>query len=365
MSIAPLQLVPLEDVACLAGAGSIRIEAVRAEVVIGDAGTVVVAEPGDDLAASGVRTRETFALVGPIAAEYAERFLGSADWSSRQPVSDLVHVFVRRSADALYLGTARQGSSHWTYEPHVLTECLLYFDQPLAFDTLDEVRPPTDPGDLPRVDWLELIDTDRSAAMRQFIEGWHEPAASSEAVREPVLSMPAMLAEFYRFARHRQDVLGVQNFICPPHELRLDDAGCLEFGYENQGGFVWTLEAGEGDPPGWTCEPGGRHFQEHEPLSGFLIQFSLFEAVASAPYRAWTMAVPALDAERLTSTLRQVPLKTWMWPLYRTSFYIAPGMIVAVDQAAEEHCNISIGATHRSVLRPLADLDISWSGFDG
>ena len=185
-------------------------------------------------------------------------------------------MFVRRPADALYLGPARQGGSRWGPEPYVLTECLLHFDQPLAFDILDEVRPPIDPGDLPRADWLDLIDTDRAAATRRFIEGRYESAASSEAVLEPVLPVPAMLAEFYRLARRRQDVLGVQNLICPPHELRLDDAGRLEFGYENQGGFVWTLEAGESDPAVWTCEPGGRRFREREPLIGFLIQFSLF-----------------------------------------------------------------------------------------
>ncbi|MCX4738568.1 hypothetical protein [Streptomyces antibioticus] len=56
----------------------------------------------------------------------------------------------------------------------------------------------------------------------------------------------------------------------------------LVFGAENQGGFVWsllwTLGEEETDPTVWFCEDGEGPIAEQEPLSGFLLQFSLFEA---------------------------------------------------------------------------------------
>lgn len=41
----------------------------------------------------------------------------------------------------------------------------------------------------------------------------------------------------------------------------------------------------------------------------------------NSSYRAWTDWVPWPGAHRLTSTLRRVPLRTWMWPLFQASFY--------------------------------------------
>ncbi|MER7504971.1 hypothetical protein AB0L05_19670 [Nonomuraea pusilla] len=86
----------------------------------------------------------------------------------------------------------------------------------------------------------------------------------------------------------------------------------------------------------------------------------------------WTSDEPHfryVERERLSgflSTLRRVPLRTWMWPLYRTSFYVAPGLIACVDDDEEnEECRVLFGATHRSLLRPLADQGIRWSVFHG
>lgn len=53
----------------------------------------------------------------------------------------------------------------------------------------------------------------------------------------------------------------------------------LVFGEENQGGFfwslLWTLDGPETDPAVWFCEYDEPPIAEQEPLSGFLIQFSL------------------------------------------------------------------------------------------
>ncbi|WP_188189077.1 hypothetical protein [Nonomuraea sp. SYSU D8015] len=139
----------------------------------------------------------------------------------------------------------------------------------------------------------------------------------------------------------------------------------MEFGYENQGCFGWSLDLSQDDPTVWTIEHPEYRYAERERLSGFLLQFSLYEAMVNAPYHAGGGPVPTPIASELISALRRVPLKTWMWPLYQTSFYVAPGLIVTVDDDDEkEECEISCGSVHRSLLRPLADLGIKWAVFD-
>ncbi|TDD87332.1 hypothetical protein E1293_07955 [Actinomadura darangshiensis] len=230
---------------------------------------------------------------------------------------------------------------------------------------LDRVRPPsTAPAALPGLEWLDHLDGDRATALRRFIEGWYPTPTDAPELAVSV-EVPTALAEFYRLAHGRPHVLGVQNFICPPGELRTAGKGLLEFGYENQGGFWWALAPADDDPIVWTIESPTQRHAERERLSGFLIQFSLHEAVMSAPNIAWTDPIPWPVARRLTDTMRRVPLKTWLWSQYETSFYAAPGLIARVSDQGEGQCNIRAGATHRSILRSLAHLGVPWKGFDG
>ncbi|MGK5558356.1 hypothetical protein ACSNOI_42825, partial [Actinomadura kijaniata] len=204
-------------------------------------------------------------------------------------------------------------------------------------------------------------------ALRQLIQSWHPRTAADSGHQPPAVPVPvpAMLAHLYELARGRPHVLGVQNFIHPPDELRLDASGRLEFGYENQGGFTWTLDHREPDPAVWTHGLAQEALREREPLSGFLLQYSLYEAAISAPHGARTQIIPVAVAERLTRTLQRVPLQPWIWPLYQMTFHVAPGLIANLCHHDEDHCWLAVGAAHRSLLRPLADLDIPWTGFDG
>ncbi|MFF4622558.1 hypothetical protein [Nonomuraea jabiensis] len=231
---------------------------------------------------------------------------------------------------------------------------------------LDRVRPPSAPTTLPGLDWLDHVNDDRATALRQFIEGWYPLPDTDRVPTTPSVGVHEALAAFYRLAQGRPEVLGVQNFIRPAGELTTGADGLLEFGYENQGGFYWSLDPSQDDPIVWTDDEPAYRYAERERLSGFLLQFSLYEAMVSARYHAGGGPVPTPIASELLSTLRRVPLKTWMWPLYQTSFYVAPGLIACVDDDEEnEECDISFGATHRSLLRPLANQGIKWAVFDG
>ncbi|WP_143078853.1 hypothetical protein [Nonomuraea pusilla] len=369
MQLSPMDVVARVDVLALAGTPAETFTAGGAAVTVGPRGSVVIADPVDQVGASGVWSSEEFRLVGPVPGALAERFLRSARaWPSLAPSAELgsIHLFVRLGQAFLYLGTVHHSQSGWTGDVWTMEDCTLRVEPPLSRDVLDRVRPPGTPTTLPGLDWLDHVDDDRATALRLFIEGWYPPPDPDEEPDTPSVVVPEALAAFYRLARGRTGVLGVQNFIRPAGDLTIGADGLLEFGHENQGCFSWSLDLSQDDPTVWTSDaPDFRHV-EREPLSGFLLQFSLYEAMLNAPYHAWSRPVPTPIASELLGTLRRVPLKTWMWPMYQTSFYVAPGLIACVDDDEEnEECRVEFGATHRSLLRPLADQGIRWSVFDG
>ncbi|KAB2350334.1 hypothetical protein [Actinomadura rudentiformis] len=358
MPMTPLAVVDAAAAFAVAGTDADAFAVFGSEAAVGSGCTVLIADSGDDLKLSGVRSRDTFALLEPMPGMVATRL-----WDAHpRPI----HLFGRLPEGMIYLGTGRLSRGGPNREsPQEIHECLLRLDSPLDFQVLDRVRPPTPPTHVPGVQWLDLVRSDPTAALRQFVQGWHPRTADHErTAAPPSLAVPAALDELYRLAEGRHHLLGVQNSIHRPADLSLDDQGRLRFGYENQGGFYWALDPAEDDPTVWTVEPPDHAFAEREPLSGFLLQFTLSEAVMSAPYQAWSGHIPTPMAEPLTTILARVPLKTWMWSWYSASFYVAPGLVAEITET-EEQSWIRMGATHRSVLRPLADLHIQWSTFDG
>ncbi len=142
----------------------------------------------------------------------------------------------------------------------------------------------------------------------------------------------------------------------------------LVFGEENQGGFVWslrlTLDGPGADPTVWFRECDESAIAEQEPLSGFLLQFSLFEASMGADYVAHSLQLTARQTDRLTEDLLPVPLRPF-WPAAPTRFYTAPGLVLHVtDEGGDNGFGAWAGATHRSALTPLADA-VEWEHFDG
>ncbi|MEW2372544.1 hypothetical protein AB0940_24705 [Streptomyces sp. NPDC006656] len=357
-----------EHVSVLVG-GSVSAERFMvgdASILIGRAGTVITVEAGDSPARSGVWSAEKVRLIGPAPASVTKRLLGSpwvADESSLQ-----IHIAVRLEEQTLYLGTAKVSRAGTT--DGVLTDCELRFEAPLSRELLNRVRPPLPAVDLPGLEWLRNVKGDRAAALEQFITGWYPDAEATEPPAACSLScLPAGLRQLYRLARQRPGALGTQNSILPAQDLHTDHLGeMLVFGVENQGGFfwslLWTLDEPEADPTVWFREFDEEPIAEQEPLSGFLLQFSLFEASMSADYQALPRRLTAVQVARLTEALHLVPLRPF-WPWAPTHFYVAPGLVLRVSSEDGEKFDAWAGATHRSALAPLADLPIDWISFDG
>ncbi|MGW2988153.1 hypothetical protein [Streptomyces goshikiensis] len=279
-----------------------------------------------------------------------------------------IHIAVRLGEGVLDLGTAKVSQA--STSDGVLTNCELRFEAPLSRQLLNRVRPPLPPVNLPGLEWLRNVNGDRAAALEQFVTGWYPAAGATEPPASCAPSrLPARLRQLHRLAKQRPGALGTQNRILPEPDMHTDHLGeMLVFGVENQGGFLWsllwTLDGPEADPTVWFREFDEEPIAEQEPLSGFLIQFSLFEASMGADYLALPRRLTAAQVAQLTQALHPVPLRPF-WPWAPTHFYVAPGLVVRVSNEGGEDFDVWAGATHRSALEPLADFPVDWTRFDG
>ncbi|MEU1032193.1 hypothetical protein ABZ402_26375 [Streptomyces mirabilis] len=348
-----------------------------ATVVIGDAGTLIIVEAGDALDRSCVWNADEVRVLGPAPTPVRKRLVEEPwEWGADDTKLP-IHLAVRNSEDLVYLGTGSVTQAGTVLRPgsdeHVLTDCVLRLASPLRQPGLDRVRPPLPSADLPNLEWLGQVNGDRAGALEQFITGWHpttSETAEPPSVQAAVPDLPAGLMQLYRLAQHRPRCLGVQNRILPVAKHQTDPKGeMLVFGEENQGGFfwslLWTLDGPEADPTVWFREYDEPPIAEQEPLSGFLIQFSLYEASMGADYVARSCQLTAQQVDLLTERLLPVPLCPFR-PGAPTRFYVAPGLVLHVsDGGGDNGFSAWAGATNRSALAPLADVPIEWDQFDG
>ncbi|HEX6351512.1 hypothetical protein [Actinophytocola sp.] len=209
--------------------------------------------------------------------------------------------------------------------------------------------------------WLDLLAVDRIGAMRAFLTAWY-PESVPGAVAPVVTGVPAALAALYAIAAGRPEVLGTQNEVLVPDKLRTDPAeGLVVFAGENQGNFWWMFEPDEDDPTVWRVPSGGTPEAEGEPLSGFLVQFCLFEAL-SGTLTAGSSMTPPEQARQVTSVLREVPLAPWSWPAEQTRFFVAPDLVVYAG-TFDDTVELVAGARTPAAFAPLKATDVPWEVF--
>lgn len=288
-----------------------------------------------------------------------------------------IHLAVRLDEGLLYLGRVRLSRAETTRPAgggeSALTICVLRLDTPLSRPVLRRVRPTAPAPDLPDLGWLKHVNGDRGAALEQFVTGWYPAAGqppSPSSVPTGSRPLPGGLQQLYLLAEQRPDALGRHNHILPWHELQSDPLGeLLVFGVENQGcfywGLPWTWDEPQDDPTVWFREYDDKPVTEQEPLSGFLLQFSLFEAAMSADYVGFVDSLSDRQVQQLTAPLQRVPLRSF-GPRARTRFYVAPGLVLSVSDALNDgKFDLWAGATHRSALQALPEFDAVWLRFDG
>jgi hypothetical protein len=212
----------------------------------------------------------------------------------------------------------------------------------------------------PGIEWLAAVPHDKVAAMRAFLQGWYAdvPPAQPEA-HETSMEVPPALAAFYELAAHKPVIYGVHNRVYPQHELEFDeDEDGVVFAAENQGVWVKVIDPEEDDPEVYDDgEP------DEEPLSGFLLQFALVEAVMSAPY-AGHAEITDEERDRFVARLEPVPLAPATFPEQDTSIHVGPGL-VAITYPAEDGFQLSVGSRQGAALHALREPGFAWESFTG
>ncbi|MEU5900281.1 hypothetical protein [Streptomyces venezuelae] len=351
-------------------AASQRYTVEGAELIAGPAGLLLLVEVGDVPDRSGVWSAQEVRLYGPAPVPVAERLLGTPwDWCP-DAVSSPIHVAVREKENILYLGTAQV--SHGETSEGVLTNCTLLLAAPLSRSLLDRVRPIGPPDVAAEVTWLEQVNSDRAAALEEFLTNWYPPLdeAPASPPAHSASPMPAGLQGLYRLAKRRPAVLGVQNRILPEQHLYAHPRGEMTvFGEENQGCFVWALPRGrdgaDADPTVWFCVDDEEPVAEQEPLSGFLLQFALFEAAMSAAYHALPRGLfTSQEVDQLTHALQEVPLRPF-WPGAGIRFFVGPSLVMYASCEGDNEFAVWAGAKQRKALDLLPQQHVDWSRFDG
>lgn len=236
----------------------------------------------------------------------------------------------------------------------------LELEKPLAFALLDLLQPAREQR-VPGIDWLTLLSHDRVAALQAFVEGWYADAArpGTEAP-EAAMALPVPLRMFYRLAAREPLLYGVHNEIFRPCDLEYDEGeGGVVVAAENQGVWRKVIDPDEADPVVYDDgEP------DQEPLSGFLMQFTLVEAVMAAPYQA-TADLTAQQWARLAQRLTPVPLAAPTFVAVTAALHVAPGLVVLSHEPRQGRIEATAGTLQRPVLSKLCDPGFEWRFFEG
>jgi hypothetical protein len=216
----------------------------------------------------------------------------------------------------------------------------------------------------------ELLDPGPDTYKDLLVE-WHGPGRAEyglpaeETRRRP---MPAPLREFHEFAGNWPGVIA-QNRVLAPSEM-WDEDGKLVFYVENQGVDIWaTVPTALLDAPVWVRENDpAEPWIEEEPISRFLVQLIVYEAVMGARDGGVAAWVPLTEAEQLSRRLHELPLAPWHRPLYPTRFYAGERILLVVmpnpGPENEEYVSLYLGARDSDALMIVADhVDDSWDYF--
>lgn len=358
-----------EDAALsVAGAGLLRYEMGPALVCAGADATVVIVEAGDDPGVSGVQDSAKVLLRGDGVPALHPRF----DFRDAPPV----HLFAHLDRGCLFLGTARCKGVGGVSASAYFTSAELELDQPLSRAMLDAVRPVPPPGPVPDAEWVDHVETDPIRALESFVLGWfpaEETEPAEDTVGEPG-GLPEALAAFRRLARFRPAIHRFQDPVLKQPELVSGPLGDrLVFAVWDGASMDWSIpwppqEPDEADPRVWHTEDpreaDPKTVLEEEPLSRFLLQFTLFGAMNTAPYQAWTSCMPTAHLDALWNMLRPVPLSPFLPAYTAERFFVAPGLLTQVS-GDENEAVVSFAALHRGTLTPLLEHGFRWSHFGG
>jgi hypothetical protein len=214
--------------------------------------------------------------------------------------------------------------------------------------------------------FIELLREGPDDAVARFIEAWHGPAA--RAPRELLLGpLPESVRRLASLAEGWPAVFVQNELVDDPEWAR--DGNRRVFYVENQGVYVWATDGVGADPVVWGRfnEPDERWQAEREPLSRFLLQIVVFEAILGAPYGAAASWITLPQLQAALGPLERLPWGSWRWPAEPSWFYAGSDALAFVGSngrwpwGPSDHFDAFIGARTRKGLAYLRDVQgIRW-----
>jgi hypothetical protein len=216
---------------------------------------------------------------------------------------------------------------------------------------------------------MRLIDhlgDPEPVTVRAFLEWWHgQPTRPPVRVEdgplpEPIRVLASLAAVWPRaFAQNK--------LAAGPDLLRDQDR--IVFYVENQGVYLWATDGIGRDPVVWGRfnDPGERWLAEREPLSRFLVQIVMFEAIMGAVHAASASWLSLAQLEAILEPLQQAPFGSWRWPAEPTWFYTGDDLLAIANPngptpaGPADRFEVFVAARRPDALAYLAEIsDVEW-----
>ncbi len=187
-------------------------------------------------------------------------------------------------------------------------------------------------------------------ALEMFVQRWYGATPRVTRARERRRAGPALLHRVLDLAGQVRPLFK-QNHLVRADELVVDD-GRVTFLVENQGVCLWATEPEGDDPLVWyrNNDEGEPWIEEAVPLSRFLVQAVLLEAVLGASFGGSTTGIPSSTLDAFRARLDPIGDRRWNWCGAR--FYARDGALAVVL----EDTDLFLAGRSPHALTPLLDL---------
>jgi hypothetical protein len=213
---------------------------------------------------------------------------------------------------------------------------------------------------------VDLLREPPDDAIVRFLEAWHGPA-TGQAGQPSRSTLPEAVRQLESLAQRWPNAFAQNSLAADPDWAR--DGDKRVFYIENQAVYLWATNGVGDDPVVWGRFNGGsdRWFAEREPLSRFLLQAVIFEAIMGAPHGAAVSAIALSQLESALGPLERLPFGSWRWPIEPTWFYAGADALAIVNpngkmpEGPADHFDIFIGARAPAALAYLREVEgIDW-----
>ncbi|MCE9638508.1 MAG: hypothetical protein K8T90_22635 [Planctomycetes bacterium] len=214
---------------------------------------------------------------------------------------------------------------------------------------------------------LESSPVERMRILAAWISWWYDRSLPAiEPGLPPGGGVPDSLRVLYQLVPDLGD-LCMQNRLLRRQDLSVED-GKLVFACENQGVYSWSTDVAEADSAVYGRWESSEPWQIDVPsLSQFLVQFFLFEAAIGARFSASAACLESPALAALVQGASKLPMPSWHWPAFPTSFYIRSGAII-VTSPNDNWWSVYVGGkSPEDVAFLKTHINSSWDyvGLDG